>query len=74
MIGKELQTTQMEDMVGGASLRGKNWSLVLDVLGFRGLSDSQVGGIMEMATCVCVCMEFRGGALAGITNLRELND
>ena len=66
--------------MGGASLRGKNWSLVLDVLGFRGLSDSQVGGIMEMATCVCVCvcvcvcMEFRGGALAGITNLRELND
>ena len=43
-------------MVGGASLRGKNWSLVLDVLGFRGLSDSQVGGIMEMATCVCMCV------------------
>ena len=54
MIGRELPTTRMEDMVGGTSLREKNWSLVLDVLGFRGLSGSQVAGIMEMATCVCV--------------------
>lgn len=68
-------TNNSDGRSGGRSkFKREELDLVLDVLDFRGLSDSQVGGIMEMATCVCVCMEFRGGALAGITNLRELND
>lgn len=67
-----MPTAEMEDTVGGAGLRGKSWSLVLDVLGFRGFSDSQVGGIMEMVAYIH--LEFRGGALAGIINLGDIND
>lgn len=40
-------------MVGGVGLRRESWSLVLDVLGLRGLSDSQVGSIMAVG-CICL--------------------
>lgn len=46
--------------------------MVLDVLGFRGLSGSEVGGIMEVVAYIH--MEFRGGALGRIINLGGISD
>lgn len=53
-------------------MRKKSQSLVLDVLGFRGPSDSEVDGIMEVVAYIH--MEFRGSALRRIINLGAISD
>lgn len=40
-------------MVGGVGLRGKRWS-VLDMLDFRGLSDSQVRDVKEVVAYIYI--------------------
>lgn len=53
-------------------LTEKRWSLILDVLGFRVLSDSQVRDVKEVVACIY--LEFMGGSLARIINLKDISD